>query len=184
MIRPTAEGKRNRYVREAKLIEFRKGGPNSNSDGEVLLKYYGSHGENWTLCLKRSHTVLLSVLDLCVFHCDGHARISLDDTCQDGVIFPWQLRHEVLKKEWGQAYCKVETLAGAGINQAEAAQLILRTSMDCLLAGAVDTASKTISFPCKRIGRLRRPRSEAMLARYVAFLARAGFAHDLDRELE
>ena len=146
--------------------------------------YYGHDKKCWAVWLRKTHVVPLTVLDLCVFQPDGASKISvMDEICPSGTIPSWKKRHAALRTEWLGVYENAEMMASKGVEQEILNAALLRFSFDGLIKGIISTEDQSITLNCRRTGRLCRLRSEALLSRYASFISRAGFAHELDREI-
>jgi hypothetical protein len=68
-----------------------------------------------------------------------------------------------------------------GMKAIDAAKIALSASLGNLMKLEIDSKSNTITFDISRAGRIKHPRSGALLARYANALARDAFDHDLTR---
>lgn len=186
-----SDGTRNKCVFEVVLAEIDKISSTQcvRNETERLmhfeLPYYGLNTERWAVCLRRTHVVSLAVLDTCIFQSDGTSKICVkDDVCPPpGIIPSWRKRHASLKTEWLSIYENAEILANNGISQDIISATVLKFSIDGLFKGEINRTEKSIVINCRRTGRLSRSRAEELLSRYASFFARAGFSHELDREI-
>lgn len=160
-------GSRHHAVNEGVLAEIVKDPSETCGDMLVRLLFYESPEHKWFVHLRRTYAVALSVLDLCSFQADGTARIEVTAKCSECVIPTWQKHYTKLSQYFGKLISKYETLKAQGVSKQEIEKAILRSSADGLFKGNVDAANKTISYDCRRIGRLCRSHSEALLRKSV-----------------
>jgi hypothetical protein len=123
----------------------------------------------------------LFVLDLCVYQDDGSSTFSKDDKCLENIIPAWRFRHEKIlqsvKKEI-ERYIKLK----ANIADKQLLGWVNpKSSNDNLFKATIDdssTGKETLSYTCKRVGRLCQSRASAMLTAYANYIARAAFEHE------
>lgn len=183
-------GARHKSVYEVILVEIDKvpSTPPVPNETERLmfmeLPYFKNDNKHWAVLLRKTHVVPLTVLDLCVFQPNGASKMSVfDGLCPSGTLPSWKKRHAALLKEWLEVYKTAEMMASKGVDQDLLNATLFRFSFDGLINGIISTEDQTITINCRRTGRLCRPRAEALLSRYASFISRAGFEHDLDREI-
>ncbi len=176
MVRP--DGKRNAFTNEAVLAEI-VSGPIRDRDGHGELQFLDEDsGAQHFVSFKRTHSVKLSLLDICALNENGEALLALEKPYPDRAIPAWKLHHEKLVKEFQKIINQAENLTKQGIPVKIAAALVARPSNSALLTPNLDPAKKTVSFNLKRVARLRQPRAAALLSRFANFTARQAFDHD------
>jgi hypothetical protein len=172
------DGKRNPFVNEALLAEVVLG-PIKDRDGHGELQFLEEHDKvQYFVSFKRTHSVKLSILDICALNDKGEAVVVLDSPCPDRVIPAWKHHYEKLIKEFQKTIKHTEDLVQKGVSPNAAAALVARSSNSTLFSPSLDIAKKTLSFNLKRVGRLKQPRAAALLSRFANFIARQAFDHD------
>jgi hypothetical protein len=181
-------GKRHDTVKNVLLLEAaptKDASLEPNSDDErdpgfyFKLDFFES-GLDWEINLRKIHFVNLDVLDLCVFRADGRAALSNQDTTPALMSEAWRARFPRLAEKMKKARGRyTELMKMKGMKPADAGKVALTTSMGNLWNVTVD--SKSIAVDVRRVGRIKQPRSGALLARYANSLARDAFEHDLTR---
>jgi hypothetical protein len=183
-------GKRHHTVENALLLEAT---PIADESNEVKPDSERDHGfyfkldffetlRDWEINLRKIHYVNLEVLDLCVFRSDGSAALSDKDTAPGLMSEAWRARFPRLAEKMKKARNRyAELMKIAGMKAADASKLSLNTSIGNLWNVVVDLKSSSITFDVSRVGRIRQPRSGALLARYANAFARDAFEHDLTR---
>jgi hypothetical protein len=132
---------------------------------------------------KKTFSVKLSGLDLCVFNSDGTSSITIDQPMSDNLIPTWTTRYAVLQQELKPIIKKIETnwktiairsnlLRSLGIDH------------DGKFVPTVKSSTHTLEYNFKRLARLLSPRSNALLTSYGQFISRSAFDHDLERPKE
>jgi hypothetical protein len=188
MMRQT--GKRHHTVENALLLEATPTADDANEmkpDDERDQGFYFKMDffetqRDWEINLRRIHYVNLDVLDLCVFRRDGCAAQSEKDAAPDLISEAWRARFPRLAEKMRKARNRyAELMKLAGMKAADASKIALNTSIGNLWNVVVDLKSSTITFDVSRVGRIRQPRSGALLARYANAFARDAFEHDLTR---
>jgi hypothetical protein len=154
-------------------------GPIDDRDSHGELQFFdeASDAQDF-VSFKRTHSVRLSVLDMCAYNAGGEASLELDAPCPDRVIPAWKARYKKLVDELGKLVRRVEELTKKGIKPQIASTLVARCSNSALFVPSVDVAAKKVSFNVKRVGRLRQSRAAALLSKYANFMARQAFDHD------
>ncbi len=137
---------------------------------------------DWRVNLRKIHYVNLDVLDLCVFRNDGCATLTVGDTAPTLMSEAWRAHFpkvsDVMRKACGRY---TELMKKNGMKAIDAAKIALSASLGSLMKLEIDSKSNTITFDISRAGRIKHPRSGALLARYANALARDAFDHDLTR---
>jgi hypothetical protein len=179
-------GKRTNDYHEvvlAQIVDEEKKGETEDSYYE-LLYFNGNEGNKWYADFRKTHTVLLCVLDLCVFNDDGHAKISINGNCPDIAIPSWKKRFEILHKKAKNTINRYkEYNKGNKLKDKDILQLVVpksshyknglfKAEIDCSKAGG------EILYGCQRVGRLCQPRAGEMLTKYAHYISRMAFEHD------
>ncbi len=175
------QGTRRPSVNEGVLAEIRKDPDRVNVDSLAALEFYESREHSWFVDLGKTYTVALSVLDLCSYQEDGTACMVTTSRCPECVIPSWQKHYDKLSRYFESLVSKYDALKALGLDKQEIERGILRSSADGLFKGKVDSQRKTISYDCKRIGRICRPHAEALLTKYAHHITRAAFEHYFDK---
>ncbi|MBM4029219.1 MAG: hypothetical protein FJ280_28045 [Planctomycetes bacterium] len=147
-----------------------------------------SPARKWFVKLKSVHFVRGCLLDLCVFNQDGVARLTVDGNAPSGIRPAWKARHGILSRHWNRAVRKADILVPvANEPQAvtQAKQEIARAfgSLlfdDDLFSGSLVEAGgvRSLTYNCKRVGRLSRARAIGLLMSYTATLGRPAYDRD------
>jgi len=130
------------------------------------------------------------VLDLCVFNTTGESRILIDSDCPENVLPAWKPKFEaikrfadsILRRYEGFGLNKVkDNLALAFMKSEAPKQFPLITSNTALFKASMSFAAgqRSLSFNCKRVLRLHRPRALAVSLEYMQCLTRPAFERDL-----
>jgi hypothetical protein len=172
------DGKRNPFINEGVLAEIVVGPINDrDSHGELQFFDEGSDAQDF-VSFKRTHSVRLSVLDMCAYNAGGEASLELEAPCPDRVIPAWKVHYEKLVDELGKLVRRAEELTKKGIAPKIASTLVARCSNSPLFVPTIDVAAKKVSFNVKRVGRLKQSRAAALLSKYANCMARQAFDHD------
>jgi hypothetical protein len=131
---------------------------------------------------KRTFSVRLCGLDLCVFNSDGSSALTVDEPTPKNLIPTWVARYSILQQELKAILKKIEGNWKSG-NQQRLNAVRLFTGIDHggVFAPTVKPSTGTLRYDFKRLTRLLAPRSNALLTSYGQFLARSAFEHDLER---
>jgi hypothetical protein len=175
-----ASGRRNPFTNEGMLAEIVAGpikDQEKDSHGELQFLDESTDTQNF-VSFKRTHSVRLTVLDMCAFNASGEASLELRAPCPDRAIPAWKVHYEKLVDELGKTVRRVEELTKNGVSGRTAGTLLARCSNSPLFVPTVDVARQKVSFTVKRVGRLRQSRAAALLSRYANFMARQAFDHD------
>jgi hypothetical protein len=131
---------------------------------------------------KRTLSVKLFGLDLCVFNSDGNASITPGEPSPEHLIPPWAARYAVLQQELKPVLKKI----GAGWKSSNHQQRSNALNSDLgidhnrVFAPTFKPSTCTLRYDFKRLTRLVAPRSNALLTTYGQFLSRSAFEHDLE----
>ena len=147
---------------------------------EELRFFHEGTGQSAYANFAKAHQVQLSVLDLCVFTADGVAEIDVvDGLCPDLVIEPWQARFNLVKKRFKTALENYQLL-----NQKEVGKPLTSLALPTLSTSITikpEVSANKVKYGIKRVLRLRRPWSSALLTAYSHYMARAAFDHQFER---
>jgi hypothetical protein len=156
-----------------------------------LLPYFGTEpsGKHYVM-FRRIHVVAPCVLDLCVFNSDGKAVMDVSAACPDLLVPAWAKRFEVLQKRARAIVARYSKFAD-GKSQDKGLLEALRQeaiksfppsiSNSGLFKASIELSANggRMTFNCKRVARLCRPRAIAMALPYAACLCRPAFDRDL-----
>ena len=180
------EGKRGR-VDEGILVQIVEESRIPQDPGASFeLPHYQLEGTSkWYAHFGTASRIKFLILDLCVFAKDGVAGFKLDGKhSMTGLIPVWKEYFERVKKAAEltlNGLEKARKVENATISKE--ADRMLRRHLTCsrkgVVVGDIDIGTKTISYPLRRIGRLKKPHSEAMLRAYAHHLCRDAFEHEL-----
>ena len=169
-----------KYRRTGALVELADN-RGKRPDGWGELPFYDeATGEPAFANYAKVHHALLSILDLCAFRADGVAEINLDHDCPNVAIQPWRERYEGLRELYEKALKRCSDLAGGQAGRELQELVFPRLSATAQVVGAA--RGRTVAYDLKRVGRLRRPWSGALLTEFTQYQARAAFEPDLDDE--
>lgn len=185
MVRADApKGKRAHDFNEVVLAEIvNKPGKSSDSYYELLYLDETSGNSNY-VDFRKTHTVLLCILDLCVYDKDGKAKMTIGETCPDSVIPSWKMRFDLLKKRVIKIINRYKEYNVKGYDKN-----ILKLSLpksshykSGLFEAKIDLekGKESLSYDCQRIGRLCFPRAGEMLTKYAHHISRYAFEHDFE----
>lgn len=147
-----------------------------------------SPGKKWFVKFKSIHFVSGCLLDLCVFNQDGSAKLTFDGSVPSGIQPSWKARYDFLSRHWGKAIRKADVLAPVAVEPEAVKQVRKKIAKDLgsllfsdgLFKGCLseDSGIQSVSYNCRRVGRLSRARGIAMLMSYTATLGRPAFDRD------
>jgi hypothetical protein len=181
MVRP--DGERYFATTEGLLAEIVKGDMDRRSHAE--LQYFDSqHAAQYFVSFKKVFAIRLFVLDLCALNPEGKSAFTTGKDCSPLVIPSWQKRCAILAKFVERALVKYGELTKKGVDPQSATALVAKCSNEDKIKGQIDIPAKTLSYPLRRIGRVRQFRAAALLARYANFVAREAFDHDFGSPAE
>jgi hypothetical protein len=126
---------------------------------------------------KKTFSVKLLCLDLCVFNSDGSARFSVQEQAPNLLIPTWAKRYGVVTKQLQQIFETYEYIAPSGKQKSEINRLLTKANNEMTFVGNIDPSAGSITMNFKRICRLLTPRSTALLKAYGEFLNRDSFEH-------
>lgn len=152
---------------------------------EEMPYFDASPSKKWFVKLKTVHYVRGCLLDLCVFNQDGVARLTVDGNAPAGIRPAWKARHDILSRHWGRAVRKADMLASVA-NESQAVTQVkekiakdlggLLFDDDLFKGGLADAGGiRSVTYNCKRVGRLSRSRAIGLLMSYTATLGRPAY---------
>ncbi len=131
---------------------------------------------------KKTFSVRLCGLDLCVFTVDGSSTITADQPPPGNLIPTWVARYSLLQQELKTILKNIKANWKSGNPQRmNAVRLFTAIDHGGVFAPTVKPSTGTLRYDLKRLTRLLAPRSNALLTSYGNFLARSAFEHDLER---
>ena len=142
------------------------------------MPYFGaSPEEKWFVKFKLVHFVRACLLDLCVFNQDGEAKLIIGGDAPSWIRPTWKKRYDILSKHWRKEIGKADKLVSAVGEQSAAMQIKNQLFNDDLFKGGLAETDgiRTITYNCKRVGRLSRARAIGLLMAYTATLARPAY---------
>ena len=182
-------GKRSPDSMDIVLAEvFTSAEPKENT---ILLPHFSEDmSRNFYVRLRPTHSVNPCVLDLCVFNADGTSQINLDADCPENVLPAWKQKYEYLKTFATLVLNRYDLFGEEKIKDAQTRAFVraespkrfpLFTSNSSLFKGLMsfDAGQKRLSFNCRRVKRLHRPRALAVALEYSQYLSRPAFDRDL-----
>jgi hypothetical protein len=184
------KGERANNVREVILAEIRKENKPENSSFYSDLKYFVENtDEIWYVDFRKACSVLLCILDLCVFNPDGIARISTDDICPSSTLPAWNYRFGKLKKKFDEIIAEYNGYTDKKYDKDFLEKYLLpkspasgRVLLKPQLKSDPQKQKYTIEYNCKRVKRLCKQHAEDILLKYSHYISRSAFEHDLGKE--
>jgi len=186
MVRP--KGRRMPELPRVPLAEIAPESPQTNASSRVLeeMPYFDdSHMNKWFVKLKAIHYVNSCVLDLCAFNKDGISRLVVNGIVPSAIRPTWRARHAILLKHWGQSVRRADMLTADPHESPDVKQTKAKIAKDLgglifdddLFRGslATDNGARSITFNCRRVGRLSRARAIGLLMSYTATLGRPAY---------
>lgn len=169
-------GEREGGVREAVIAEIV---PNERKNGSWELRHFVQNKKLF-VDFKRTHTVKLAVLDLCVYNEDGRAIMRLNQAAPVGMVPSWQKRYGLLQRDIQKLVAIYNRIAPSLQQRDEVVRAIFKCSNEGVFIPWYDADSSVLEFDFKRTHRLSQPRASLLLQKYADFLTREA----LDQELE
>jgi hypothetical protein len=126
---------------------------------------------------KKTVSVRLTCLDLCVFNIDGLAKFSLNDPPSELLIPAWEKRHGIIRKELEGILKKFSALNPNAKHRDQVARLLTRADNLEVFTGKLSLEKSNIELNFRRVARLLPPRSTALVKAYCEFLNRDAFEH-------
>ena len=182
-------GKRSFGFSEAILAEIVSNCNRKDGSCYDLLYFDETDGNSHYVDFNKAHSVLLCILDLCVYNTDGKAKMHIDSECPSLVIPSWEIRFDILKKKLKKIVENYKDGQLKGHNKEILNSLLPKSSLsgNGLFKGEVDLHNKgkeTLEYFCRRIGRLCQPRAGEMLTKYAHHISRSAFEHDIGKARE
>lgn len=183
-------GARRAGVTDVVLAEMSEDQPHDKKGEPMLsesyyeLPYFGEiDGKTWYVDFRKTITVRLFLLDLCVYNQDGTARFTVGKDCPKTVLLAWKKAYEALNKKIQKAIDISSKLADRRYSKLpqEIKQLgIPKVSEKELFVGKMET-DDTLSYDIKRIGRLNHVHAAAALLKFSAYTSRPAFELDFGK---
>ena len=156
------------------------------------MPYFDTSPVNkWFVKLKSIHFVRGCILDLCVFNKDGVAKLEVNGNAPSGIRPAWKTRHDILSRHWNKAVRKADMLAPVDnefpavtqFKQGIARDLGGLLFDDDLFKGSLAESDgvRSVTYNCKRVGRLSRARAIGLLMSYTATLGRPAYDRDFGK---
>lgn len=172
-------GKRTYDFHEVVLAEI----VDKPNDSGYKLKYFDRESrKDHYVDFRKTHTVLLCILDLCVYNEEGKAQMAIADNCPDTIIPSWKSRYRKLKKmaekiikKYKENYRKCQDKEILNLLAPRSSLYksgLFKADINC------QEGKESITYNCQRIGRLCQPRAGAMLTKYAHYISRSAFEHD------
>jgi hypothetical protein len=130
----------------------------------------------------------VSFLDLCVFNDDGSAAIHLDVEPSDMIRPSWKARYAILAKFFKDIASRVDLLSTAETDLPDVKELKAKLKSEFtndllnegLFKGAIvdQAGGRSISYNCRRVGRLSSARAFGLLMAYTSCLGRPAYDRD------
>jgi hypothetical protein len=177
MVRGDTNGQRHYKIKNAALLEAYKGKLKGETDLSFELEYFAD-SEEWRVDLRSVQYVCLDVLDLCALNSSGEASITKGMEISLLLSPPWRSRAERLLKDAEKTVSRCEYLLKKGLDTHEATAIATTSTLEKLFSCTVNPKTRAISYNFRRVGRLKQPRSGALLSKYANAFARDAFEHD------
>ncbi|HJW32504.1 MAG TPA: hypothetical protein VJ505_03970 [Holophagaceae bacterium] len=139
--------------------------------------------------LKSREQVETCILDLCVYSEIGEASVQIGMNCPQGVIPAWEKRYADIQKQAKSIVDKFRDLKAqvTGPRPAEVLKILkgtLTSSLSRIVRGEIKESPGRVSYPIKRIGRLKQPRAGSLLRDFADYGSRDAFDHDLTKTVD
>jgi hypothetical protein len=171
-----SNGQREGTIREAILGEIVT---QERKNGSWELKHF-VQGKQFFVDFKRTHSVKLAVLDLCVYNEDGTSQIVLTGDPPSGMVPSWQKRYGLLQKDIQKLVTVYDRIAPTPQQREDVARAVFKCSNEDVFVPMFNGETKHLSYNFKRISRLTQPRSHLLLQRYADFLTREALEQELE----
>jgi len=186
------DGRRQPEVEFLTLAEIVPAADEPKNAAEI--DYFGDGpGDRYFVKMKAIHQVKACILDLCALDANGTATIEIGKACPDGLRPSWLERYHRLMTMYERKLTRLKPLwpeygeSGDDKRKREAIwKMVLSGMLDVgPFKGQVsDTEGrKTVTYNCRRIGRLVRERAFGLLMAYTSCLSRPGFDRDFGKPL-
>jgi hypothetical protein len=180
-----ANGKRQPDLEYVVLAELNEGAPTDGYDD--LLPCYGeSPGTKWHVSLNRTHTVKVSILDLCCFNINGTSAISLADAPPAAARPSLKGRFLKIQTVLNKILAKI---APHRPKATDVRELLLAKNQMCKLFEANlfsdsvfsgnRSESNVVTFNCDRVGRVSSERAFGLLMSYTSCVGRPAYPSPL-----
>lgn len=178
-----SDGKRHPELKRVALAEVVQKEERPNYSEE--MPYFDElPAKKWFVKMKAIHFAHICVLDLCSYNQDGSAKLALGTDVPSEIRPSWKKRHSILNRHWDKIAKKYEST----INQTQATgQIGTNLSKvffdDDLFKGELIKVNgeNSITYNCKRVGRLSRTRAIGLLMSYTATLGRPAYDRDFSK---
>jgi hypothetical protein len=172
-VRGTGNRIGRRRAEEAILVEIYREEEDWKPEQVYRIEGMEKDGRSWFVIFPTALSVNLHVLDLAVFNSEG--KIEWDNE---------QERPKALLPGWQERYDKEKIAIATDPIPPEFAFLslnpkIVKNPKLCKIHGT----GRFRRIPMKRVGRIRSPYADAILASYSAYISRAAFDHNFARHL-
>ena len=155
--------------------------PGDELFAEFKLPYFDeASGAAALVRLARPTFVRALILDSCVLNADGWARLDMRGTSPDELLPHWHARHEKLQKLGAAIFTRLGKLQGDVAQEVKIA-MTGHFKGDVFAPKTIDADAQTITWDCRRVGRIGDPYAQALLNRYSQYFARDAYLHDLAR---
>ena len=146
------------------------------------LPYFGSAPEEkWHVKLKLIHQVRVCILDLCVLNDDGVGRLVVGGDAPPGIRPAWGARHAILTRLIGRAIRKADPFAPVAgepptVTRMRATLASVLFDEGLFKGSLAETNGKrTVTYNCRRVGRVSRARAIGLLMTYAGCLSRPAY---------
>lgn len=169
-----------RTANEGVIVQLRNSATN-NLDLSYPIEHFQNNLMYVDFRQSYTHIVDLNILDFVVYNNDGDAIFNKNTLEAPNVINSWKKRYELLHTE---ITSKLELFSELEQKLQDDPELCLKTISSLLpvfsrtLSLAPTVSDGLLSYPIKRIKRLRQPLSGTILTRYANSMARVAFEHD------
>lgn len=186
MVRADApKGKRAHDFNEVVLAEI-VDEPKDPIDSYELLYFDDKTGNHKYVYFRNTYTVLLCILDLCVFNKNGQAKMASNDICPASIPPSWEIRFKILKKLFERIIKRYKKSMEKKYDKTILDLLLPKSSFyksRGLFEAKIDLKKnkESIIYDCQRIGRLCFPRAGEMLTKYAHYISRSAFEHDFGK---
>jgi hypothetical protein len=171
-----SNGEREGSVREAILAEIVT---HERKNASWELKHF-TRDKRWFVDFKRTHSVKLAVLDLCVYNKDGTGQILLTGNPIEGMLPSWQKRYSLLQSLFRNVVTVYDRINPSAQQREDVVRAVFKCSNEDVFVPTFDREAQRLSYNFKRSSRLTQPRSHFLLQRYADFLTREALEQDLE----
>ncbi|MEO5372357.1 MAG: hypothetical protein H7833_19985, partial [Magnetococcus sp. DMHC-1] len=162
----------------------------SKSYMEEMPYFDDLYSKKWFVKLKVVHYVRSCILDLCVFNQDGTSRLGIGGNAPSAIRPTWKARHAFLLKYWTKVVRRADDLLAPSSNELSAVKqakekiaknlndLIFNDDLFKGTLSPTENGKCSITYNCKRVGRLSRARAIGFLMSYTGTLGRPAYDRD------